>query len=199
MEIDIIKAAFEIKKHLAAAVPSEPMPAESERIELLEKMESLKAEINKAMVGINKAMVGIIDRTLDPIPNGAAGVYGASKYTKFRICKDSTPWMNLSSATDGTTFMIRYETTRRYYDQRFPDEPIALTFSDMHTVFGPKEYLASVRRCLRDICKAADSDLTNDLESFIATYLSHDDRYLPAVRAAFIEREGRYFAYVIWK
>ena len=200
MELDIANAALELSVRFPAVASDEALAIfVKTHTELTNRINEQRRKLHDMQSKINNTVIRVVDNTLDAIPDAVTGVYGSSKYTKFSICKDETPWLNLAAATNGTSFMVRYETTRAYYDQRFPDGSLALTFSDLHTVVGSKEYLSSVRWYLRDICKTAGSALTNDLESFVATYLSPDERYLPAVRAAFVEHEGQYFAYVVWQ
>lgn len=193
MELDIANAALELSVRF-------PADASDEALAIFVKTHTeLTNRINEQRRKLNETVIKVVDSALDSFSDNSDGCYGATSFMRRTIKNQDTPWVNLLGCSYGTFRMVRYNVTQEYYAQRYPGEYFAIVYSDLHTVANGNAYLAGVRSHLRDIYKAADATEVSNIEAFIATYLTHDDRYNSIVQAAQIERQNGNFQYVIWR
>ena len=193
MELDIANAALELSVRF-------PADASDEALAIFVKTHTeLTNRINEQRRKLNETVIKVVDSALDSFNDSSDGCYGATSFMRRTIKNQDTPWVNLLGCSNGTIHMVRYDITEAYFNQRHPGEYFAIVHSDLHNVVRGNEYLAGVRSHLRDIYKASGSTVVNDIEAFIAVYLTPSEHHNPTVRAALIERGKRNYQYVIWQ
>ena len=200
MELDVANAALELSVRFPADASDEATAIFLKtHCELTNNINEHKQKINEHKQKVSEALIKVVDNALDSFNSTNNGCYGAASFMRRTIKNQDTPWVNLVGSSNGTVRMVRYDVTEAYFNHLHPGEPFAIVYSDMHSVARGNEYLAGVRAHLRDIYKASGSTAINDIEAFIAVYLTHDARYNPSVRAALVQRENRNYQYVIWQ
>ena len=202
MELDIANAALGLCKRFPAPANGETAATfEDTHTSLVNSIVECKQKLSDCIVEceqkLSDCIISVVDNTFDSL-QANSGCYGATSFMRQTIKNQDIPWVHLVGGTNGTVRMVRYELTQAYICQRYSGEPFAFVHTNMHDVANGKDYLANARSHLREIYKASDSTAVNDIEAFIAAYLTHDDRFIPSVRAALIEGKRNY-QYVIWQ